>query len=197
MIEAARQSGSPKILAQSVAWQLPDGPDAQAVAELERSVLAEGGVVLRYGQFYGPGTYNEQQPPRNLGFISTGLPNGRWQRWASHRASSSLSTEHASSLPRIRLVGNVLRLVGIRGPAGGIFRQRWGHRLDEWNVTQHAADVGRLLAPVNAEASEQPRSYLATFTRQCARAITSCETEPSTSRATPPLPPVPTTMWSI
>lgn len=36
---------------------------AQAVAELERSVLAESGVVLRYGQFYGPGTYNEQQPP--------------------------------------------------------------------------------------------------------------------------------------
>ena len=63
LIDAARRSGSPKILAQSVAWQLPDGPDAQAVAELERSVLAEGGVVLRYGQFYGPGTYNEQQPP--------------------------------------------------------------------------------------------------------------------------------------
>ena len=63
LIEAARQSGSPKILAQSVAWQLPDGPDARAVAELERSVLAEGGVVLRYGMFYGPGTYNEQQPP--------------------------------------------------------------------------------------------------------------------------------------
>jgi hypothetical protein len=56
-------SASPKILAQSVAWQLPDGPDAQAVAELESSVLAEGGVVLRYGQFYGPGTYNEQQLP--------------------------------------------------------------------------------------------------------------------------------------
>ena len=63
LIEAARGSGSPKILAQSVAWQLPDGPDAQAVAELERSVLAEGGVVLRYGKFYGHGTYNEQQQP--------------------------------------------------------------------------------------------------------------------------------------
>jgi nucleoside-diphosphate-sugar epimerase len=62
LIDAARRSGSPKILAQSVAWQLPDGPDAQAVAELERSVLAEGGVVLSYGQFYGPDTYNEQQP---------------------------------------------------------------------------------------------------------------------------------------
>jgi nucleoside-diphosphate-sugar epimerase len=62
IIEAARQSGSPKILAQSVAWQLPDGPDAKAVTELERSVLAEGGVVLSYGMFYGPGTYNEQKP---------------------------------------------------------------------------------------------------------------------------------------
>ena len=63
LIEATRRSGSPKILAQSVAWQLPDGPDAHAVAELERSVLAEGGVVLRYGQFYGSGTYNEQKLP--------------------------------------------------------------------------------------------------------------------------------------
>ncbi|MEU7913448.1 SDR family oxidoreductase [Microbispora bryophytorum] len=63
LIEAARQSGSPKILAQTVAWRLPDGPDADAVAELERSVLAEGGVVLSYGQFYGPGTYNEQRIP--------------------------------------------------------------------------------------------------------------------------------------
>jgi uncharacterized protein YbjT (DUF2867 family) len=63
LIEAARQSGSPKILAQSLAWQLPDGPGARAVAELERSVLAESGVVLRYGQFYGPGTYHEEQPP--------------------------------------------------------------------------------------------------------------------------------------
>jgi len=63
LIEAARKSGSPKILAQSVAWQLPDGPDALAVAELEASVLAEGGVVLSYGQFYGPGTYHEQGRP--------------------------------------------------------------------------------------------------------------------------------------
>jgi nucleoside-diphosphate-sugar epimerase len=63
LIEAARQSGSPKLLAQTVAWQLPDGPDARAVAELERAVLAEGGVVLSYGQFYGPDTYNEGAIP--------------------------------------------------------------------------------------------------------------------------------------
>ena len=63
LIEAARRSGSPKILAQAVAWQLPEGPGAVAVAELERAVLAEGGVVLSYGQFYGPGTYYERQLP--------------------------------------------------------------------------------------------------------------------------------------
>jgi uncharacterized protein YbjT (DUF2867 family) len=63
LIAAARRSGSPKILGQSVAWPLPDGPDALAVAELERAILAEGGVVLRYGQFYGPGTYNEGRLP--------------------------------------------------------------------------------------------------------------------------------------
>jgi hypothetical protein len=63
LIEAARRNRSPKLIAQSVAWQLAAGPDASAVAELERSVLAEGGVVLRYGQFYGPGTYYEQHLP--------------------------------------------------------------------------------------------------------------------------------------
>lgn len=63
IIDAARASGSPKILAQTVAWELPDGPDARAVKQLKSSVLAEGGVVLSYGQFYGPGTYNEDQIP--------------------------------------------------------------------------------------------------------------------------------------
>ncbi|GIH22606.1 dTDP-glucose 4,6-dehydratase [Acrocarpospora phusangensis] len=63
LIDAARRSGSPKILAQTVAWQLPTGTGAAAVAELERSVLAEGGVVLSYGQFYGPGTFYEDRIP--------------------------------------------------------------------------------------------------------------------------------------
>lgn len=58
IIAAARAAGNPKILAQTVAWELPVGPDADAVKQLESSVLAEGGVVLSYGQFYGAGTYN-------------------------------------------------------------------------------------------------------------------------------------------
>jgi nucleoside-diphosphate-sugar epimerase len=62
LIAAARASGSPKILVQSVAWQLPE-PEATAVKELERATLDEGGVVLSYGQWYGPGTYNERRQP--------------------------------------------------------------------------------------------------------------------------------------
>lgn len=63
IIAAARAAGNPRILAQTVAWELPDGPDADAVKQLESSVLAEGGVVLSYGQFYGPGTYNPTTVP--------------------------------------------------------------------------------------------------------------------------------------
>jgi uncharacterized protein YbjT (DUF2867 family) len=63
IIAAAKAAGHPKILAQTVAWELPDGPDARAVKELEASVLGEGGVVLSYGQFYGEGTYNPDTVP--------------------------------------------------------------------------------------------------------------------------------------
>ena len=45
-------------IAQSIAWGI--GPIIEAH---ENAVVSAGGTVLRYGQFYGPGTYNEQQPP--------------------------------------------------------------------------------------------------------------------------------------
>lgn len=63
LIAAARRSRSPKLMAQSIAWKLLDEAGARAVTELERATLGEGGVVLRYGQLYGPGTYFEAQPP--------------------------------------------------------------------------------------------------------------------------------------
>jgi hypothetical protein len=63
LIEAGRQGRSTKFFAQTVAWELPAGPGADACADLERATLAEGGVVLSYGAFYGPGTYNEGQVP--------------------------------------------------------------------------------------------------------------------------------------
>ena len=62
LLRAARAADATGFLAESVAWQLP-GDAGRAVAELERAVLHVGGVVLRYGQFYGPGTYHGDQPP--------------------------------------------------------------------------------------------------------------------------------------
>lgn len=48
-----------KVLAQSVAFPL-SAEAAAAIEELERTTLAAGGIVLRYGRFYGPGTYSER-----------------------------------------------------------------------------------------------------------------------------------------
>ena len=57
LLAAADAAGTVRqFLAQSVAWQL-SGDGAAAAEELERAVLGRGGVVLRYGFFYGPGTW--------------------------------------------------------------------------------------------------------------------------------------------
>ena len=66
LLAAAETAGASRFLAESLAAR-PDGVAGEAVDELERSVLAAGGVVLRYGWLYGPGTYHEQElpdPPR-------------------------------------------------------------------------------------------------------------------------------------
>lgn len=62
LLDAARAAGARGFLAQSVAWDL-DGAGGEAVAWHERAVLEHGGVVVRYGQLYGPGTYFQTDPP--------------------------------------------------------------------------------------------------------------------------------------
>jgi nucleoside-diphosphate-sugar epimerase len=65
LIAAAQVAGVERLIAQSIAWTPPTA--GEAVEEHERAVLDAGGVVLRYGRFYGPGTYNESdtpEPPR-------------------------------------------------------------------------------------------------------------------------------------
>jgi nucleoside-diphosphate-sugar epimerase len=59
LIAAAQAAGAPRFLAQSIAWRLP-GNTHDSVDEHERLVLDAGGVVLRYGRFYGPGTYHPE-----------------------------------------------------------------------------------------------------------------------------------------
>jgi nucleoside-diphosphate-sugar epimerase len=79
LVDAARDAGATRILAQSIAFSYAPGPNGRlhdeddalladaeaprsywrsgaAVRELERTVLGAGGLVLRYGYFYGPGT---------------------------------------------------------------------------------------------------------------------------------------------
>jgi len=63
LLAAARAAGAARFVAQSIAWQLPTERGAAAVAEHEAMVLDAGGVVVRYGRFYGPGTYHEQGRP--------------------------------------------------------------------------------------------------------------------------------------
>lgn len=60
LIAAAEAAGARHLLAQSVAFEL-EGDSARAVAEHEAAVLEAGGVVLRYGYFYGPGTYHPHE----------------------------------------------------------------------------------------------------------------------------------------
>jgi nucleoside-diphosphate-sugar epimerase len=61
LIGAAQAAGVARLIAQSISWSPPGGGDA--VERHERAVLDAGGVVLRYGQLYGPGTYYESERP--------------------------------------------------------------------------------------------------------------------------------------
>jgi 2-alkyl-3-oxoalkanoate reductase len=77
LIAAAREAGTSRLLAQSIAFAYEPGPtgtihgeddplirdppaqfkrSAMAIAELERLIIGAGGLALRYGYFYGPGT---------------------------------------------------------------------------------------------------------------------------------------------
>lgn len=61
LLAAVRAHGVGQLLVQSVAWPMT-GEGAEAVAVMEEATLAAGGVVLRYGQFYGPGTFHARSP---------------------------------------------------------------------------------------------------------------------------------------
>jgi Nucleoside-diphosphate-sugar epimerases len=61
LLHAAQEAGASRFLAQSIAWR-PAGRTA-VIDDHEGAVLQAGGVVVRYGQFYGPGTYYEDDKP--------------------------------------------------------------------------------------------------------------------------------------
>jgi nucleoside-diphosphate-sugar epimerase len=63
LLAAKWDAGARRFVAQSIAWTPPSG--GEAVAAHESMVLDAHGVVIRYGAFYGPGTYsgNGRIPP--------------------------------------------------------------------------------------------------------------------------------------
>jgi nucleoside-diphosphate-sugar epimerase len=63
LLAAAATARAARVIAQSISWELPGETGRAAYAEHERSVLEAGGVVIRYGQLYGPRTYYEADPP--------------------------------------------------------------------------------------------------------------------------------------
>ena len=62
LLAAAKATNAPGFVAQSIAWR--SGPGTGPVLDAhENGVISAGGTVLRYGLFYGPGTFFEKQPP--------------------------------------------------------------------------------------------------------------------------------------
>jgi uncharacterized protein YbjT (DUF2867 family) len=66
LLSAAAAAGCSHFLAQSIAWRPAEG--GEVVDGHERQVLHAGGVVVRYGQLYGPGTFypTEAPPPPRI-----------------------------------------------------------------------------------------------------------------------------------
>jgi nucleoside-diphosphate-sugar epimerase len=58
LLAAARAVNASGFVAQSIAWD--GGPVIEAH---ENAVISAGGTVLRYGRFYGPGTYYDETDP--------------------------------------------------------------------------------------------------------------------------------------
>jgi nucleoside-diphosphate-sugar epimerase len=63
LLQGAAAAGAELVVTQSVAWTI-SGEGGDAVRAMEDAVLAIDGVVVRYGQLYGPGTfYPDTLPP--------------------------------------------------------------------------------------------------------------------------------------
>jgi len=83
LLAAAGAAGARRFLAQSIAWAPPGGGDA--VAEHERQVLDARGVVVRYGQLYGPETYYPDDLPAPPRIHVARMPPGAPWRCSTRR----------------------------------------------------------------------------------------------------------------
>jgi nucleoside-diphosphate-sugar epimerase len=63
LLAAAAAADAHRTVSQSIAWEHSDGHARAAVKAHEHAVLSAGGVVMRYGQLYGPDTFYPDEPP--------------------------------------------------------------------------------------------------------------------------------------
>jgi uncharacterized protein YbjT (DUF2867 family) len=63
LLAAAADAGAEQFIAQSISWDQSDEARRAVTARHEHAVLQAGGVVVRYGQLWGSGTYYETAPP--------------------------------------------------------------------------------------------------------------------------------------
>jgi nucleoside-diphosphate-sugar epimerase len=63
LLAAAAATGADRVIAQSISWEVPSEHRRAVIAAHERAVLEARGVVIRYGQLWGPGTYYPAGPP--------------------------------------------------------------------------------------------------------------------------------------
>ena len=63
LLAAAHAAGTARVIAQSISWEQPTEEAQAATGAFERTVLRDGGVIIRYGQFWEPGTYYPDSPP--------------------------------------------------------------------------------------------------------------------------------------
>lgn len=63
LVAAAQEAGARRLVVESFSFP-SDGASAEAVEALERGALESGleGVVLRFGLFWGPGTWHDEPP---------------------------------------------------------------------------------------------------------------------------------------
>jgi uncharacterized protein YbjT (DUF2867 family) len=65
LLSAAAAAKAGRVIAQSISWEQPSEQRRAVTAGHERAVLQAGGVVIRYGQLYGPGTFFPAAPPES------------------------------------------------------------------------------------------------------------------------------------
>jgi uncharacterized protein YbjT (DUF2867 family) len=63
LLAAAAATKAQRVIAQSISWEMTAENRRAIIASHERAVLHAGGMVIRYGQLYGPGTFYPAAPP--------------------------------------------------------------------------------------------------------------------------------------